>query len=171
MSEPEPRLVFRGAAWKSGLRTLLCLAFVVAVAWILMEGGFETRRRSREVVMVSMAFCLVVSGFMTLLNFLKLCLPPELVLTPDGFSVRGLRKPRLVLWGDVQRFELIKTGVGASVAGYILKPNAEAGARDRWAMRVATWGVDGIIAVFPEETPGYVVKVLNDWRRRYAPSP
>ena len=170
MSESEPRLVFRGAAWKSGLRTLLGLAFVVIAAWVLMDGGFETRRYSRETVMVVMAICIVVFGFTTLLSFLKLCLPPELVLTQEGFSVRGLRKARLIRWEDVLSFELVEIRGGATIAGYILKPNAKSGALDQVATRFAMRSVDGTIAVFPEETPGYVVKILNEWRWRYAPS-
>lgn len=120
--------------------------------------------------MVVMAICIVVFGFTTLLSFLKLCLPPELVLTQEGFSVRGLRKAQLVRWEDVQSFELVELRGGATLAGYVLKPPAKSGARDRWATRIAMWSVDGTIAVFPEESPGYVVKILNDWRRRYAPS-
>lgn len=120
--------------------------------------------------MVIMAVCLVMFGFAALLNFLKLCLPPELVLTREGFSVRGLRKAQLVRWEDVLSFELVELRGGATIAGYILKPNAKSGARDKVVTRLAMRGVDGAIAVFPEESPGYVVKTLNDWRRYYTPT-
>ena len=164
MIDPEPRLVFRGAAWKSGLRTLGGIFGVVVAVWIL-DGDYESYRypkATREILAIG---CMAAFGWLAALSFLRLCFPPELVLTKEGFSVRGLRKARLIRWEDIQSFELVQRR-GGDVAGYVLKPDARL--RVRGLPRL-TAGVDGTIAVSPEELPGYVVKILNDWRRRYAP--
>jgi len=167
-ADPEPRLVFRGAAWKSGLRTLGSLAFVLVCVFML-SSDYETRRYSKEMGDIISIGCIAVFGCNAGFSFLRLCFPPELILTHEGFSVRGLRKAQLIPWGDVQSFDLIKQRGGTTVAGYVLKLGVKSGTRDRSLTRFLMPGFDGAIAVFPEETPGYVVKVLNDWRRRYAP--
>jgi len=164
----EPRLVFKGAAWKSGLRTLASLAFVWGVI-MLWPGESDSGRYPREMVVIFSVIGIGLFGFTAALSFLKLCFPPELVLTPEGFSVRGLRKAVLIPWDDVQTFDLVEVSRGATMAGYILKPGARSGSRDRGITRAMIPGFDGTIAVFPEESPGWLVKVLNDWRRRYAP--
>ena len=164
MTDPEPRLVFRGAAWKSGLRTLGSIGLLVVAVWILGDDyeSYRYPKATRDILIIG---CMVVAGWGGVLSFLRLCLPPELVLTKEGFSVRGLRKARLIRWEDIQSFELVQRR-GGDVAGYVLKPDARL--RVRGLPRL-TAGVDGTIAVSPEESPGYVVKILNDWRRRYAP--
>lgn len=164
MTDPEPRLVFRGAAWKSGLRTLGSIGILVVAVWILGDDyeSYRYPKATRDILVVG---CMVGAGWGGVLSFLRLCLPPELVLTKEGFSVRGLRKARLIRWEDIQSFELVERR-GGGVAGYVLKPDARL--RVRGLPRLMA-GVDGTIAVSPEESPGYVVKILNDWRRRYAP--
>ncbi|MNT37080.1 hypothetical protein D3C72_1731990 [compost metagenome] len=156
--------MFRGAAWKSGLRTLAAIGVLVGAVWML-GSDYESQRYPKATREVLAILCIIGSGWGAVLSFLRLCLPPELVLTPEGFSVRGLRRPRLIRWEDVQRFELVERRSGG-VAGYILTADA------RLRVRGLPWlaaGVDGTIAVSPEESPGYVVKILNDWRRRYTP--
>jgi len=165
LNEPEPRLVFRGAAWKSGLRTLAAIGVLVGAVWILGD-DYESQRYPKATRDILAIGCIIGAASGAVLSFLRLCLPPELVLTPEGFSVRGLRRARLIRWADIQSFELVERRSG-DVAGYVLKPDARL--RARGLLRV-TAGVDGTIAVSPEESPGYVVKVLNDWRRRYTPS-
>ncbi|WP_292085088.1 MULTISPECIES: hypothetical protein [unclassified Brevundimonas] len=167
-TDPEPRLVFRGAAWKSGLRTLGSLAGVLACVFML-ESDYETQRYSKEMGDIISIGCIAMFGCNAGFSFLRLCSPPELILTHEGFSVRGLRKAQLIPWGDVQGFDLVKQRGGTTVAGYVLKPGVRSGARDRSLTRFLMPGFDGTIAVSPEESPGYVVKILNDWRRRYAP--
>ena len=167
-TDPEPRLVFRGAAWKSGLRTLGSLAIVLACVFML-ESDYEAQRYSNEMGDIISIGCIAVFGCNAGFSFLRLCFPPELILTHEGFSVRGLRKAQLIPWEDVQGFDLIKQRGGTTVAGYVLRPGVKSGARDRSLTRFLMPGFDGAIAVFPEESSGYVVKVLNDWRRRYAP--
>ena len=164
MTDPEPRLVFRGAAWKSGLRTLGSIGLLVVAVWILGDDyeSYRYPKATRDILIIG---CMVVAGWGGVLSFLRLCLPPELVLTKEGFSVRGLRKARLIRWEDIQSFELVQRR-GGDVAGYVLKPDSRLRVR---SLPRLTAGVDGTIAVSPEESPGYVVKILNDWRRRYAP--
>ena len=143
---------------------------VVAVFVFLLIYGQETRRYSEAMGDIISIGGIVVFGVNAGFSFLRLCFPPELILTHGGFSIRGLRKAQLIPWGDVQSFDLIKQRSGTTVAGYILKPGVQTGSRDHGLTRFLMPGFDGSIAVFPEESPGYVVKVLNDWRRRYAPS-
>ena len=164
MSESEPRLVFRGAAWKSGLRTLAAIGVLVGAVWVLGD-DYESQRYPKAMRDILAIGCIVGAGWGAVLSFLRLCLPPELVLTPEGFRVRGLGRARLMRWADIQSFELVKRR-GGDVAGYVFKPDARLRAR---GLPRLTAGVDATIAVSPEESPGYVVKVLNDWRRRYAP--
>jgi hypothetical protein len=164
LSDPEPRLVFRGAAWKSGLRTLAAIGVLVGAVWML-GSDYESQRYPKATREALAIVCIIGSGWGVVLSFLRLCLPPELVLTPEGFGVRGLRRARLIRWADIQNFELVERRSGG-VAGYVL--TAAARLRVRGLLGLAA-GVDGTIAVSPEESPGYVVKVLNDWRRRYAP--
>ena len=163
-TDPEPRLVFRGAAWKSGLRTLAAIGVLVGAVWILGD-DYESQRYPKATRNILAIGCMIGAGWGAVASFLRLCRPPELVLTPEGFSVRGLRRARLIRWADVQSFELVERR-GGDVAGYVLKPDARLRAR---GLPRLTTGVDGAITVYPEESPGYVAKVLNDWRRRYAP--
>jgi hypothetical protein len=166
VTEAEPPLVFRGAAWKSGLRTLGAIVGAV-LCFLLWESDYESRRYSKELVEIAAIIGLVMCCMLAIFSFVRLCWPAELVLTSEGFCVRGFRKAVLIPWDDVERFELIEFR-GSTMAGYILKPAAKSGGRDRVAHRILMPGMDGTIAVSPEESPGWVVKTLSDWRRRYS---
>ncbi|WP_298124015.1 STM3941 family protein [Brevundimonas sp.] len=169
MTRPEPRLVFQGSAWKSGLRAFGSLVFV-GVGILLWSSDHESSRYPHEVVKIISIVCIGFFGLNAALSFYKLFVQSELILTAEGFSVRGLRKQVLVRWGDVLTFDVIKHYGGSSMVGYVLKPEAKSGARDRALTKLLVRGFDGTIAVFPEETPARVASVLDDWRRQYAPS-
>ncbi|WP_298098130.1 hypothetical protein [Brevundimonas sp.] len=139
------------------------------VAILLFNSGYESRRFSREVIEIVSIVCIAAFGLSGILSFLKLLFPSELVLTPEGFSVRGLRKSVLIPWRDVQAFGLVEMPGGATMAGFVLKPSAKSGSRDRSVTKFMVPGFDGTIAVFPEEKPAWIVKVLNEWLQRYAP--
>ncbi|MGV3578641.1 hypothetical protein [Brevundimonas sp.] len=164
-TEAEPRLVFTGAVWKSGLRALLSI--VIAVGCVLWIGsGIEgTRRYSAETTQFVVWSCLVLSGGMALFSFIRILAPPRLVLTAEGFLVRGFRKPQLVRWDDVLKFELFERP-GSSMVGYILHQGAEQ-VRDGAFTRAMMPGFDGVIAVFPDETPFEVMQVMVAWHRQY----
>ncbi|WP_278070004.1 hypothetical protein [Brevundimonas sanguinis] len=164
MTTPEPHLVFQGAAWKSGLRTLGAIGVLAGAVWMLGSDHESSRypKATRDIIAIG---CIIWAGWDGILSFVRLCLPPELVLTKEGFSVRDLGKARLMRWEDIQSFELVERRRG-NAAGYVLKPEARRRVRGLPRLRA---GIDGTIAVSPEESPGYVVKILNDWRRCYAP--
>lgn len=166
MTDSEPHLVFQGAAWKSGLRTIGSLAFV-AVGVLLWNSNYGSSLYSPEMTKITSIACIGAFGFSAALSFIKLCFPSKLILTPEGFTVRGLRKAVLIPWRDVLRFDVIELHGGSTMVGYVLRP----GARDRRVTRFMIPGFDGTIAVFPEEKPIWVARVLDDWRRRYAPEP
>jgi len=166
-TEAKPRLVFTGAAWKSGLRALLGIGIVVGcVLWI--SSGIEgTRRYSAEYAQFVAWSCLVLSGGMVLYHFIRILIPPQLVLTADGFLVRGFRKPQLVRWDDVLKFELFEQK-GTSRVGYILRQETEP-VRNGTIARTIIPRLDGIIAVSPDETPFEVMQVMTAWHRKYGP--
>ncbi|MFC5345040.1 hypothetical protein ACETK8_03420 [Brevundimonas staleyi] len=164
-TEAEPRLVFTGAAWKSGLRTLLSIGIVVGcILWI--SSGIEgAGRYPSELVQFVVWSCLVGSGVMALFSFIRILAPPQLILTAEGFLVRGFRKPRLVRWADVLKFELFEQR-GGSMVGYILSQGTGQ-VRDGAFTRAMMPGLDGVIAVFPDETPFEVMQVMVAWHRQY----
>lgn len=92
--------------------------------------------------------------------------PPRLVLTLEGFQVLGVRKPELVLWTDVESFDVAQTS-NASFAAFRLHPHA-AKVRDHRITRLMTPGFDGLIAVFPSFGPEKLAEILSDWLLRYS---
>ena len=53
------------------------------------------------------------------------------------------------------------------MVGYILKEGV-ARVRDGAFTQMTIPGLDGVIAVFPDETPLEVMQVLTAWRQRYS---
>ncbi|WP_395651214.1 hypothetical protein [Brevundimonas sp.] len=164
MAETEERLVFTGAVWKSGLRAMLSLG-VITIFGLALKYDFLSLRFPPIVSQIAYWSCILFAAYSGLLSFIRVCKPARLVLTEEGFTVFGLRKPHLVPWKDVRKFELFRQR-GSSMVGYVLRKGADP-VRDGVFTRTMIPGLDGVIAVFPEQTPYEVMQVLTDWLSRY----
>lgn len=130
----------------------------------MILGAAGTARYSPEVVRIIGIITVLAFGFNAGLTFLRALRPARLVLTAEGFFVEGLRPSVLVLWRDVEGFDLYRKGA-ASLAGFRLKAGRTV--RDQNVTR-ATTDYDGLIAVFPKGGANHVVRALSGWRARYA---
>lgn len=172
MDTSDPRLVFQGAAWKWGLEALFHIILVVIFFWAIAFGvhHWETtyvlRSASPDFKLAILVCTIVWFAVAGSFAFLNICFPPEIVLTREGFSVSGLKKVPLTVWGDVQEFDLIQRRGNREWICCLLKSSEDVSQRK--TLRPSWIGLRRFkIAIKSEESTGYVVKTLNDWHRQY----
>lgn len=172
MDTSEPRLVFQGAAWKWGLTTLIYISLVVGFSWAIASGIHHWRTTyvlpsaSPEFKLAIYVCGIVIFAANGVYTFLNLCFPPKITLTREGFSVSGTKKVALTRWDDIHEFD-VGRGRGKQEWIYcILKSNADSDLKKPlWQNWIGSHRYT--IVIKAEESAGYIVKTLNDWRRHY----
>lgn len=155
-------LILKRARWKSLLALAGSLAFVAGGFWMLAHPGGSSRYSPEYVTLVGWA-CALFFSLSGLSAAHSLFQPVELVLSPQGFEVRGLWGRPLVKWRAVEGF-FVTSVRSTKFVSYTLKPDAEgrgAGGALGQITRKKT------LPAYLEERPDAVRDVMETWRLRY----
>jgi hypothetical protein len=157
--------VLRRSRRKTSLALLGSLALVVIGLFMIVGEPSASSRYSPEVVRLIGWISIIFFGWTGLVAVRNLIRPIELILTPDGFSVKGGWKKRAVAWRDVRRFFVAEVRRSKFVC-YELNREPTEFQRAMGLSSTGHWG-DGQIPAHLEDHPDDVVELLEDWRRRY----
>jgi hypothetical protein len=141
---------------KWGLLLLLSLGFTAGGIWMLTDG-------------VSSGW--LVAGFFGLCALISvgvLLRPVCLVLSPDGFTVKGVGKARALRWADIEEFFPAAVGATTQVAWTFRASHADHAAIRRLNRMI------GLPEAALGDTFGMTAEeladVMNAWRQRYETS-
>ncbi len=159
-------LVLRRSRSKTVLSMLGSIAFVTIGLFMVSGPIADSSRHSPEFVKLMGWACIAFFGGTGLLSIRNLIRPTELVLSAEGFQVKGVRRTPLVPWRDVRGFFIAQVQLSKFVC-YELdqEPTALQLATGRGS--AGTWG-NGQIPAHLELHPDKVLELLEEWHRRYA---
>lgn len=157
--------MLRKARWKSALSVLGSIAFVAAGVFMAFGPIRETTRYSPEIIRLVGWVCVLFFGAAGLMACLNLVRPTEVVLSPEGFQVVGVRRKPVVPWRDVRRFFIAKVQ-GNKFVCYELDRTPTNLQRAMGADQPGVWG-DGQIPAHLQRGVDQVLTVLEEWRGRY----
>ena len=159
-------LVLRRSRSKTVLSVLGSIAFVTIGLFMVSGPMSESSRYSPEFVNLMGWLCIVFFGGTGLLSVRNLFRPTEVVISAEGFQVKGVRRTPLVPWRDVRRFFIAQVQMSKFVC-YELdqEPTALQLATGRGG--AGAWG-NGQIPAHLEQHPDKVLELLEEWRRRHA---
>lgn len=101
--------------------------------------------------------------------------PPQLILTPEGFTLTGLVATGLIRWSDVATFlvyeeEPDRDGEGGVPAHAAWRLTERSGTRDQLVARLNRLGdlpIDGSLPRNIGLAPDALVQLMENWRTRY----
>ena len=161
---PETR-VLRQSRKKAALSILGSAAFV-AIGILIVTGRMSgSGRYSPEFALLMGWVCVIFFGLTGVLAIRGLIKPTEVILSPEGFKVLGLREKALVRWADVQNFFICQVQ-RTRIVCYERRGEPTDFQRAMGMNRTGQWG-DGQIPAHLELHPDKVLELLEDWRRRY----
>lgn len=158
-------LVLRRSRQKSSLVLLGSVAFVAIGLLMALGEPSDSSRYSLEFVRLFGWLSIVFCGWAALASLRSLIRPIELVLTPEGFFVKGGWRKRQVAWRDVRRFFIGQVKRSKFVC-YELNREKTEFQRAMGLSGRGAWG-DGQIPAHLETHPDDVLDLLEDWRRRH----
>ena len=159
-------LVLRQDRSKIAWTIVISLGFVGIGVWMFLEPEGSARYPPELVKVLGplMGAFFLWNG---LLGVRALLDPAELVLTPQGFEVKGWRPKSLVPWSDVEKFSVTSFGLSKLVI-CTLTPKADSRFRQRRrGLAFGPINKAGLIPPRLEQSPDYACHVLEDWRRTY----
>jgi hypothetical protein len=133
--------------------------FVVIGIWMILDPEGSSRR-SAEWQIFGGWFSVVFFGSGTLIGLYTLVKPIEILLTAEGFQIRGPRRGRLVPWNGVESFYVTKVH-GAKFVFYKKTEGAP-----------SLLGAMGDVSLPPQldRSPEALRDLMEQWRTRYASS-
>jgi hypothetical protein len=157
-------LVLRQDRYKIALTIMMSVAFVAIGVW-MASGSVSSSRYSPELLRGIGVFSVVFFGWAGLVSVRALLDPAELILSAQGFEVRGWRARPLIPWSDVEEFSLTGTSVVRLVACTLTSEAEDRVRRDRRGLFGVT--KTDFVPQRLKQNADYVCRILNDWRRAY----
>lgn len=150
------------------LAAAVCAAMAVLGLWyVSVTDDFLVRLWSQLGI-----FLLVVGVISAMIGLRK---PPQLILTPEGFTLTGMASPGLIGWSEVEAFRVYEEasdedgqGGVAPHAAWVLHEDAPA--RDRLISKINRQGglpIDGSLPLNIGMKPEPLAALMESWRVRY----
>lgn len=168
MNEPVGEtLVIQQSRWKTALFLLLSIVFVIGGIWMINDPDGSGRRSAEYLHFWGWVTVLFFGlGFFALIG--RLIRPSQLLLSPQGFTIRHFLRQDHFPWGSVASFH-VWSHRGAKMPGWRLhddSPEFGVGARISRGL-----GTDGSMGGGWDRSPEAIVALLQAWKDRHAPEP
>ena len=142
---PDARVVLRGsrARWAG----LLAASAVFVLGGILVLAFASGGRVAGVAVIVFFGACSAVAAY-------QLIVGTQLVLAPDGFTVRSLGRTVTRRWKDVEEFDVFRPSAFMSMVGVTYAGGFKSALPDTFGMKA-----------------NELASLMNEWRARYSGPP
>jgi len=158
--------VLRQSRKKTALALFGSAVFVALGVWMITDSSTDSSRYSPEIVVLIGWCAVLLFGAFGLKGLYNLARPMQVVLSPEGFQVLGLRRLPPVRWQDVERFFMGQVKRSKFIC-YDLKAETMSNFQRAMDMvRPGQWG-DGQLPGALEMKPDDVLQLFDDWHRRY----
>ncbi|MFC7377993.1 STM3941 family protein [Brevundimonas sp. GCM10030266] len=144
---------------------VVSLVFALIGAWMFLhpEGS---RRHSAEFNGMIGLLTMVGFGLGAAFSFWAMLNPVQLVLSSEGFEVKGWWSRALIPWSEVEEFSVVKVWSSTMVSCMLTTAGEERARRGgSWPSLVSE---TNIVPPYLEQRPDYVSRILEDWRRAHS---